>query len=207
MRLGKDNSCDSVQPRCSWLSAETSRLSFIRLCYQLGVATLVLLSCVSTYSAATRNKILPDPVINLMRAEAPRCAEVCGLSCIRPWAPAAAFSMPYDGGLFACLRSGPVTPVRIQCTRQSHVTRCPESSVPVWPRGGELVRFQKEELDLLRIPIPGLASVVTSDDVVSVASTRNKIDQRSGHPALTCPARYFQRASRRSVAPGIRAKS
>ena len=131
----------------------------------------------------------PDPVINLMRAEAPRCAVVCGISCIRPWAPAAAFPTPYDGGLFECLRSGPVTPVRIQCTRQAHVTRCPESSVPVWPRGGELVRFPKEELDLLRIPIPGLASVVKRDDVVSVASTRNKIDQRSGHPALTCPAR------------------
>jgi hypothetical protein len=37
---------------------------------------------------------------------------VCGISCIRPWAPFndTAFPMPYDGGLFECLRSGPVTP-------------------------------------------------------------------------------------------------
>jgi len=36
---------------------------------------------------------------------------VCGISCIRPWAPfnGTAFPMPYEGGLFECLRSGPVT--------------------------------------------------------------------------------------------------
>lgn len=51
-------------------------------------------------------------IISLMRAEAPRCAVVCGISCIRPWAPFndTAFPMPYDGGLFECLRPGPVTP-------------------------------------------------------------------------------------------------
>ena len=50
--------------------------------------------------------------ISLMRAEAPRCAVVCGISCIRPRAPFndTAFPVPYDGGLFECLRSGPVTP-------------------------------------------------------------------------------------------------
>lgn len=71
-------------------------------------AALVLLPRIS---ASTRNRIDPDPVIGLMRAAAPRCAVVCGLSCIRPWAPfnGTAFPMPYEGGLFECLRSGPVT--------------------------------------------------------------------------------------------------
>ena len=48
-------------------------------------------------------------LISLMRAEAPRCAVVCDISCIRPWAPFndTAFPMPYDGGLFECLVSLP----------------------------------------------------------------------------------------------------
>jgi hypothetical protein len=75
-------------------------------------AVALLLPRISAYPASTRNKIDPDPVSSLMRAEAPRCAVVCGISCIRPWAPFndTAFPMPYDGGLFECLRSGPVTP-------------------------------------------------------------------------------------------------
>lgn len=50
--------------------------------------------------------------ISLMPSEAPRCAVVCGISCIRPRAPFndTAFPVPYDGGLFECLRSGLVTP-------------------------------------------------------------------------------------------------
>lgn len=74
-------------------------------------ALVLLLPRISTYPASTRNRIDPDPVIGLMRAAAPRCAVVCGLSCIRPWAPfnGTAFPMPYEGGLFECLRSGPVT--------------------------------------------------------------------------------------------------
>jgi hypothetical protein len=70
---------------------------------------VLLLPRISAYSASTRNKTDPDLVISLMRAEAPRCAVVCGISCIRPWAPFndAPFPMPDEGGLFGCLRSGP----------------------------------------------------------------------------------------------------
>jgi hypothetical protein len=113
LRLVKDNLCDSVEPRNVWLPAETSRLSFMRLCHKLGIAAVVLLlACISAYPASTRNRIDPGPVIGLMRAEAPRCAVVCGISCIRPWAPYndTPFPMPDGGGLFECLRSGPVTP-------------------------------------------------------------------------------------------------
>jgi hypothetical protein len=73
---------------------------------------VLLLSRISAYSASKRNRIDPGPVIGLMRAEAPRCAVVCGISCIRPWAPYndTPFPMPDGGGLFECLRSGPDTP-------------------------------------------------------------------------------------------------
>ena len=85
----------------------------MRLCYKLGIAAVVLLlPRISAYPASTRNRIDFDPVISLMRAEAPRCAVVCGMSCIRPWAPPndTGFPMPYEGGFFECLRSGPATP-------------------------------------------------------------------------------------------------
>ena len=75
-------------------------------------AVVLLLPRISAHSASTRNRIDFDPVISLMRAEAPRCAVVCGMSCIKPWAPFndTTFPMPYEGGLFECLRSGAVTP-------------------------------------------------------------------------------------------------
>jgi hypothetical protein len=75
-------------------------------------AVLLLLPRISAYPASARNSIDFDPVISLMRAEAPRCAVVCGMSCIKPWAPFndTAFPMPYEGGLFECLRSRAVTP-------------------------------------------------------------------------------------------------
>jgi hypothetical protein len=113
LRLDNDNLCDSVEPRDVWLPAETSRLLFMRLCYKLGIAVVVLLlPGIPAYSASTRNKTAPDPVVSLMRAVAPRCAVVCGISCIRPWAPFdhTAFPMPDQGGLFECLQSGAVTP-------------------------------------------------------------------------------------------------
>ena len=70
---------------------------------------VLLLPRISAYSASTRNKTAPALVISRMRAAAPRCAVVCGISCIRPWAPFndAPFPMPDEGGLFGCLRSGP----------------------------------------------------------------------------------------------------
>jgi hypothetical protein len=73
------------------------------------VLLLPLLPRISSYSASTPNKTDPDPVIRLMRAEARRCAVVCSISCIRPWAPFSdpPFPMPDEGGLFECLRSGP----------------------------------------------------------------------------------------------------
>jgi len=73
---------------------------------------VVLLLRISAYPASTRNSIDFDPVISLMRAEAPRCAVVCGMSCIKPWAPFndTAFPIPYEGGLFECLRSRAFTP-------------------------------------------------------------------------------------------------
>lgn len=113
LRLDNDNLCDSVEPRDVWLPAETSRLLFMRLCSKLGIAVVVLLlPHISAYSASTRNKTAPDPLVSLMRAEAPRCAVVCGISCIRPWAPFdhTAFPMSDQGGLFECLQSGAVTP-------------------------------------------------------------------------------------------------
>jgi hypothetical protein len=113
LRLDNDNLCDSVEPRDVWLPAETSRLLFMRLCYKLGIVVVVLLlPGISAYSASTRNKTAPDPVVSLMRAVAPRCAVVCGISCIRPWAPFdhTAFPIPDQGGLFECLQSGAVTP-------------------------------------------------------------------------------------------------
>jgi hypothetical protein len=69
---------------------------------------VLLLPRISAYSASTRNKTAPPLVISLMRAAAPRCAVVCGISCIRPWAPFndGPFPMPDEGGLFGCLRSG-----------------------------------------------------------------------------------------------------
>lgn len=85
----------------------------MRLCYKLGIAAVVLLlPRISAYPASTRNRIDFEPVISLMRAEAPRCAVVCGMSCIRPWAPFndTAFPMPDQGGLFECLQSGAVPP-------------------------------------------------------------------------------------------------
>ena len=85
----------------------------MRLCYKLGIAAVViLLPRISAYPASTRSKTDPDLVISLMRAEAPRCAVVCGMSCIRPWAPFndTAFPMPDQGGLFECLQSGAVPP-------------------------------------------------------------------------------------------------
>ena len=84
----------------------------MRLCYKLGIAAVVLLlPRISAYPASTPKRIDFDPVISLMRAEAPRCAVVCGMSCIRPWAPPndTGFPMPYEGGFFECLRSGPAT--------------------------------------------------------------------------------------------------
>src|SRR2546429_6281655 len=52
LRFSKDNLCDSVEPRNFWLPAEASRLSFMRLCYKLGIATVVLLlPCISAYPA------------------------------------------------------------------------------------------------------------------------------------------------------------
>lgn len=83
----------------------------MRLCYKLGMsAVALLLPWISAHPASTRTKIDPDPVIRLRRTGAPRCAVVCGISCIRPWAPfnETAFPMLYDGGLFECLRSEPV---------------------------------------------------------------------------------------------------
>jgi len=75
-------------------------------------AVVLLLPRISAHSASTRNRIDFDPVISLMRAEAPRCAVVCGMSCIKPWAPFndTAFPIPYEGGLFECLRSRAFTP-------------------------------------------------------------------------------------------------
>jgi len=75
-------------------------------------AVVLLLPRFPAYPASTGNRIAPDPVTSLMRAESPRCALVCGMSCLRPWAPFndTAFPMSYEGGLFECLRSGPVTP-------------------------------------------------------------------------------------------------
>jgi hypothetical protein len=113
LRLDNDNLCDSVEPRDVWPPAETSRLLFMRLCYKLGIAAVVLLlPGISAHSAGTRSKIDPDSVVSLMRAVAPRCAVVCGITCIRPWAPfnGTAFPMPDQGGLFECLQSGAVTP-------------------------------------------------------------------------------------------------
>jgi hypothetical protein len=95
-----------------------------------------LLSPISGYSASKRNEIDPDPVIGLMRAEAPRCAVVCGMSCIRPWAPFndTPFPMPDGGGLFECLRSGPVTPHPAGASSkpllQDSVTYAPQSAPP-----------------------------------------------------------------------------
>ena len=86
---------------------------FMRLCYKLGIAAVVLLlPRISAYPASTRNEIDSDPVVSLMRAEAPRCAVVCGIGCIRPWAPFndTAFPMPDQGGLFGCLQSVAVPP-------------------------------------------------------------------------------------------------
>ena len=96
----------------------------MRLCYKLGiVAVVVLLCCISAYPAGTRNGTDPHPAISLMRAEAPRCAVVCGISCIRPWAPfnGAGFPMPDQGGLFECLRSGPVIPQPIRRIQQARL--------------------------------------------------------------------------------------
>ncbi len=126
LRFSKDNLCDSVEPRNFWLPAEASRLSFMRLCYKLGIATVVLLlPCISAYPAELaipRNG-------SLMRAETPSCAVVCGMSWIRPWAPfnGAAIPMPYDGGLFDC-DSGP-TPHPSDATRQAAVRGSTESRV------------------------------------------------------------------------------
>lgn len=77
-------------------------------------AVVLLLPRTSASSAGTRNKTDPALVISLMRAAAPRCAVVCGISCIRPWAPFndGPFPMPDEGGLFGCLRSGPVLLLR-----------------------------------------------------------------------------------------------
>ena len=84
------------------------------LCSKLGVAAVILLfPGISAYPAGTRDRIDPDPVTSRIPAGAKRCAVVCGIGCIRPWAPRdTAFPVPYDGGLFDCLRSGPVTPHR-----------------------------------------------------------------------------------------------
>ena len=73
------------------------------------ISVVLLLPRISAYSASTRNKTGLALVISLMRAAAPRCAVVCGMSCIRPWAPFndAPFPIPDEGGLFGCLRSGP----------------------------------------------------------------------------------------------------
>ncbi len=138
LRLGNDSLCDSVETRNFWLHrTETNRLSFMRLCYKLGIAAVfLLLPCVSAYPASTRNKIDPDPVIGLMRPEAPRCAVVCGINCIRPWAPFndTGFSMPYDGGLLQCLRLRPVTPHPSGATRQAAVAGCYRVERCVCPR-------------------------------------------------------------------------
>lgn len=87
---------------------------YMGLCSKLGIAAVILLlPAISAYPAGTRNRIDPDPVTSQMPAAAKRCAVVCGIGCIRPWAPrGTAFPVPYDGGLFDCLRSGSVTPHR-----------------------------------------------------------------------------------------------
>ena len=83
------------------------------LAYPNGQQTAVALlpPHISAYPASTGNKIDPDPVISLRRAEAPSCAVVCSIMCIKPWAPLndTTFPMPYEGGLFECLGLGPVT--------------------------------------------------------------------------------------------------
>lgn len=96
----------------------------MRLCYKLGIVAVVVLLCrISAYPASTRNGIDPHPAISLMRAEAPRCAVICGISCIRPWAPfnGTGFPMPDQGGLFECLRSGPVIPQPIRRIQQARL--------------------------------------------------------------------------------------
>ena len=113
--------CASTTTTCATrLNLETSGYPqrpvgsyFMRLCHRLGIAAVVLLlPGISAYSASTRNKTAPNPVVSLMRAEAPRCAVVCGISCISPWAPFDhnAFPMPDQGGLLECLQSGAVAP-------------------------------------------------------------------------------------------------
>ena len=99
-----------LQSQAAWSRAE----SLGRFAYPEKQRTAVVLVVprTSAYPASTRNRIDFEPVISLMRAEAPRCAVVCGMSCIKPWAPFndTAFPMPYEGGLFECLRSVAVTP-------------------------------------------------------------------------------------------------
>src|SRR6266699_3281145 len=84
LRFSKDNLCDSVEPRNFWLPAEASRLSFMRLCYKLGIATVVLLlPCISAFPA---DLAIPRNG-RLKRAATPTRPVACGLGWTTPSAP------------------------------------------------------------------------------------------------------------------------
>ncbi len=134
LRLGKDNLCAAVEPKKFRLlsyGTEADRLSFMRLCYKLGVAAVVLLlPCIPAYPAE--------------------------LAILRN-----GFAIRYER------REARNTMTRLYLTGTSN----DYVDVPT----GEIVRFQEEDLDLPEIPVPSLAPADTLDEVISAASTRNKV--------------------------------